>query len=116
MHTTPSIVTLFIIASVGCQSSAAQKQLEEFSVPSVGCSSYQSVCANSTADRSFSVRSKAQCILACQHGGERSDCVGVNYRQVANVCEVYMQCPASYKANETGCEYIQVGLTRFFPW
>jgi hypothetical protein len=115
MNTAPSVVILLIVslASVSCQSSAAQKQLEQFSVPAVG-KSYHSICANSTADRSFNVRSKAQCIHECQQGGERSACVGVNYRQVANVCEVYNQCPASYNVNETGCQFLRV--TGFTPW
>jgi hypothetical protein len=106
------IVILLIVASVNCQPSTVQKQMEKFSALSapagLRCPSNQSTCANSTADRSVSVRSQAQCIHECQHGGERSACVGVNYRQVKNVCEVYNKCPASYNANETGCQYLQV--------
>jgi hypothetical protein len=65
-------------------------------------------CAISIPYRSVVVRSQAQCIYECQHGGDSSLCVGVNFRQPSNVCDVYNDCPTDYAFNQTGCQFIQV--------
>lgn len=71
------------------------------------CQSDQLVCATSSANRSCSVRSKVQCAYECQHGGETT-CVGVNYRQSSNTCEIYYQCPTNFTTNIVACQFIQV--------
>jgi hypothetical protein len=100
-----------VVASVNCQSNVT-RQMARFSPPTQkdGCESFDSMCANSTADRSFSVRSKVQCTLECVHrtGSEQSTCVGVNYRRDKNICEVYNRCPTSYSTDVPGCQYLQV--------
>jgi hypothetical protein len=96
------VVIPLIAASANCQ--LIQKTLAKFSAPDIN----PSICANSTADETLNVRSQGQCIYECQHGGKRSTCVGVNYRPVDEVCEVFNKCPEAYEFNKADCQYLQV--------
>ena len=69
------------------------------------------VCAISQPSESFSVVSKAQCVLYCQQRRQQPEsCVGVNYKEEESTCEVFNIEVYKFKKNVTGCQYIQVGI------
>lgn len=71
-------------------------------------------CATSSPNKTLTVRSKLQCTLQCQQLNQQPNCcVGVNYRQQSNQCDVFFKMPTSYVKNSTGCQYIQVRRINF---
>ena len=69
------------------------------------------VCAISQPSESFSVVSKAQCVLHCQQRRQQKEsCVGVNYKEQTNTCDVFYYEIDQFRKNVTGCQYIQVGF------
>jgi hypothetical protein len=69
------------------------------------------VCANSQPSKSFSVTSKAQCVLYCQQRRQQPEsCVGVNYKDQKSTCEIFNYEVYRFKKNVTGCRYIQVRI------
>ena len=67
------------------------------------------VCAISQPSKSFSVTSKGQCVLYCQQRRQQPEsCVGVNYKEQINTCDVFNYEVYQFKKNVTGCQYVQV--------
>lgn len=71
-------------------------------------------CAISSPDRSFGASFQAQCVHGCLHGDRGQVCVGVNFQQRSNSCEVYNNCPTTYTLNSPGCQFIQVWVIHTF--
>jgi len=70
------------------------------------------VCLGSKPAKSFGASSQGQCALACnrQRQEPESHCVGVNYRQENNVCDMFFDVNdlMNFTKNEPGCHYMQV--------
>jgi len=70
------------------------------------------VCAASQPNTSMSVASKGQCALYCQNQRQKPEsCIGVNYQEQNNTCDVYYYEATKYAWNVAGCQYIQVTLS-----
>jgi len=67
---------------------------------------YAAVCATSNPSGKFAVRFKGQCTFECQHRPEY--CVGVNYLEMDNMCELFTSNPTDFSETVAGCQYIQV--------
>ena len=69
------------------------------------------VCAVSQPNKTMSVTSKAQCVLYCQHQRQQPEsCVGINYQDQNNTCDVFYYEVTEFKKSVTGCQYIRVLL------
>jgi len=64
------------------------------------------VCATSEPARTLFVRSKGQCAVECQL--LRDSCVGVNFLQMNNACEIFSSNPTNASQTVAGCQYMQV--------
>jgi len=86
-----------------------QAQLSLFSPFTCGGAA---VCVGSKPVKSFGVGSQAQCVLECKRQLRQGPepCVGVNYRQKNNVCDIFFDVDdfTNFTKNEPGCQYIQV--------
>ena len=68
------------------------------------------LCATSMPSKTLSVRSKGQCTYECRH--LRESCVGLNYINIGNTCELFAANPTNFSDN-AGCEYLQVSRQLF---
>jgi len=70
------------------------------------------VCVGSKPVKSFGVGSQGQCVLECKRQQRQGPepCVGVNYRQENNVCDIFSDVDdfTNFTKNEPACQYIQV--------
>jgi len=67
---------------------------------------HAAVCATSNPSRKFAVRWKGQCTFECQHRPQL--CVGVNYLEMDNMCELFTSNPTDFSQTVAGCQYMQV--------
>ena len=65
------------------------------------------VCATSQPSKSFGVQSKAQCVFECQRQ-QPMPCVGVNFREPCNTCDIFYYEVTVFVKSVVGCQYIQV--------
>jgi hypothetical protein len=106
------LLTSLLVTLANCQPIVCSNLFSKFSAAIFQPDIF--ACAISNGDRSLAVRSQAQCIHECQHGGDTAACVGVNFRQKPSYsCDVYFRCPTNYTHNVLGCQYIQVILFAF---
>ena len=69
----------------------------------------EEVCATSQPSESLSARWKAQCMFECRHRQQSlKPCVGVNYHESNNTCDVFAANPSSLAKSVVDCQYFQV--------
>jgi len=102
------LVVIQMSRSVLCNGSI-QSQLSLFS-PLI-CDG-TAVCVGSIPVKSFVVGLQGQCVVECKRQQRQGPepCVGVNYRQENNLCDIFSDVDdfTNFTKNEPGCQYIQV--------
>ena len=104
-------LTLALIVLLNTQQSASSQQQDGVAFgrfAALKCDVTVGVCATCRPSKSVQVRWKSQCVGECQHRRQQSACVGVNYRQDTNTCDLFDTDPTNYTANVPGCQYIKV--------
>lgn len=100
------LLSLLIVVSTTQRSAANAAVFSRYAA--VKCDVAVGVCATSPPSQSLGVKTKIQCVVECQHRQEQSSCVGVNYRQDGNVCELFDTDPTTFSSSVPGCQYIKV--------
>ena len=106
LHTPLTFFTVILLPWVVLGAGANQAQ---FTLLTQYKCENEPVCAVSQPSTSISVVSKGQCALFCQHQRQRpQSCIGVNYKEQSDTCDVYYNEPTKFAKNVAGCQYIQV--------
>jgi hypothetical protein len=110
-HAMLSVVVCLIVLQLDSFQSvlAGNENITQGMFSTVKAANGSALCAMSKPSKVVSARSKGQCGVACLVEGP--SCSHVNYRQNAQVCEVFTSPPTDYQV-QPDCVLLQVGSVR----
>ena len=109
----PSLCFVLIACLLTWTASCQEITVGQFSAFSAFKCDGASVCLLSMPSNSFSFGSQLQCVSECKFmRRQNKPCIGINYRQLNNVCDVFSNVTESsqFTKKVAGCQYFQVGF------